>query len=224
MKTEGTMLNVYFKVIDDTTRPILNELRQKRYKSVKYWFNAGDKSQVYHLRDANSICHPGIDNNLTCYNWDIEQCGIYPEYDGLEHLAWRCLKEGTQFVCVDNCRHCNNQLVLFQDTKQKADYPKDFIKIPCFQTVSDLMTYAQEQGVFAFSLKDNNHFDKCTGINPVQGATVYKEKDSGHYWYLDMLHKTHYEVFDNRGRHLGEADMNGILDEKQKDTKKTITL
>ena len=39
-----------------------------------------------------------------------------------------------------------------------------------------------------------------------------------------MLHKTHYEVFDCRGRHWGEADMNGELNQNKKDENKTIDL
>lgn len=35
-----------------------------------------------------------------------------------------------------------------------------------------------------------------------------------------MLHKNHYEVFDSIGNHLGEADMNGILDATRKDSHK----
>ena len=221
------MLNIYFKTIDDTTLPILKELREKRYRSVKYWFNGNslNLNQIKHLlRDATSVNHPETDNNLTCYNWDIEQCCVYPEHDGLEHLAWRCINDKTQFVCIDNCHHYNNQLVLFQDAIQEANYPQTFIKIPCFHTIRELMTYAQEQGFFNFSLKDCNRFEKCSGIGPIQGATVYKEKASGRYWYIDMLHKTHYEVFDCRGRHWGEADMNGELNQNKKDENKTIDL
>ena len=34
--------------------------------------------------------------------------------------------------------------------------------------------------------------------------------------------KEHYEVFDNTGNHLGEAEMNGVLDETKKDKTKSI--
>ena len=70
------MLNVYFKVVDTVTRPILNELREKRYRTVKYWFNVNDREQICYLRDTNYINHSNTDYNLTCYSWDIEQCGI----------------------------------------------------------------------------------------------------------------------------------------------------
>lgn len=220
------MLNVYFKVFDATTLPILNELRQKRYRTICCWVSDKDKDkeQIRNIRDLKTIKHSDIDNHLTCYNWDITQCQIYPEYDGLEHLVFRSLNENTPFVCIDNCQHCNNMLVLFQDAKHKTDYPQCFVKVPCFHRLEDLMDYALQNGVFSFSLKDTPQFGKCNGIKPVQGATVYKEQASGRYWYMDMLHKTHYEVFDHQGRHLGEADLTGVLNKEKKDSRKRITI
>lgn len=55
----------------------------------------------------------------------------------------------------------------------------------------------------------------------VQGATVYKEKSTGYYWYLDNFHKTHYEVFDKTGKkHIGEANLDGKIDFSRADSKK----
>ena len=219
------MLNVYFKILDSITLPILEELREKRYKGIKCWFKDNDKDQkpVLYIRDSKIILHQHTDKSLTCYNWDITTHQVLPEHDGLEHLAWRHLQLNEDFVCIDNCSHCNDQLVLFQDAPHKKDYPQTFIKVPCFHQTKDLMDYAQAKGAFSFTLKDNNRFKKCNSINPIQGAIVYKEIATGHFWYLDMFHKTHYEVFDHTGKHLGEANLDGVLDTKQKDNNKTIT-
>lgn len=219
------MLNIYFKILDNVTLPILKELREKRYNGIRFWFKDSDKNQraVLYIRDSDTIQHPQTDKNLTCYNWDVIAGQAQPEYDGLEHLVWRSLQHNEDFVCVDNCSHCNDQLVLFQDARHKKDYPQAFVKVPCFYLITDLMNYAQAVGAFSFTLKDNNHFEKCNGIDPIQGAIVYKETATGHFWYLDMLHKTHYEVFDHTGKHLGEADMNGVLDTTKKDKNKMIT-
>lgn len=46
-----------------------------------------------------------------------------------------------------------------------------------------------------------------------QGQPIFKEIATGNYWYLDNLHKHHYEVFSSNGReHLGEADLSGNFD------------
>lgn len=219
-----TKLNVYFKTIDETTRQILKDLRNLRYKRIKCWFNSTDDAAKLKIRDAQLIKHHNIDNQILCYNWDITSCSIIPECDGLEHLLWRNIQEGTDFVCIDNKSHNNNLLVLFQDAEHLSDYPEKFIKIPCFNKLEELLDYAISTGFFTFSL-DSVEFEKCAGINPIQGASVYKEKSTGYYWYMDMFHKTHYEVFDGTGKeHIGEADLNGNIDRSKKDSKKHISV
>ena len=220
------MLNVYFRVLDDVTFPILSELRKMRYKTIKYWLNTTDIDVLkMGMRDMQAINHQSIDHGLVCFNWDIKLCAVTPMYDGLEHLISRYTTESTDFVCVDSCNHLNDELVLFQDAKHKTDYPKEFIRIPGFSKYEALIEYANVKGAFPFSLSDTIRFEKCTGIDEIQGASVYKEIKTGRYWYKDMFHKTHYEVFNSTGKkHLGEADMDGNLDENKKDTSKSAIL
>ena len=220
------MLNVYFRVLDDVTRPILFKLRKKRYKTIKCWFNTTDKNVVkIGLRDMQAIHHQSIDHALCCFDWDVKLYAVTPMYDGLEHLVSRYITESTDFVCIDSCNHLNDELVLFQDAEHKTDYPKEFIRIPCFSKYEALIEYANDKGAFPFSLLDTTRFEKCTGIDEIQGASVYREIETGRYWYKDMLHKTHYEVFNSTGKkHLGEADMDGNLDENKKDTSKSAIL
>ena len=49
-----------------------------------------------------------------------------------------------------------------------------------------------------------------------QGQNVYREIDTGYYWYLDNLHKNHYEVFDRNSQHIGTANMDGYIDTTKK--------
>jgi hypothetical protein len=56
------------------------------------------------------------------------------------------------------------------------------------------------------------------------GNIIYKENKSNNYWYLDNLHKNHYEVFNHKGEHIGEANLKGEIDENKRDSKKNITL
>ena len=60
----------------------------------------------------------------------------------------------------------------------------------------------------------------------VKGASVYKKGDR--YYYRDTLHKgkrAHVEVFDGRGRHLGEANpITGRIAPGSMDPSKTINL
>ena len=57
-----------------------------------------------------------------------------------------------------------------------------------------------------------------------QGEPVYREQKAGHLIYLDHLHKTHYEVFDPQGKHLGEMSLNGDLDRSKADPNKRLSV
>jgi hypothetical protein len=55
-----------------------------------------------------------------------------------------------------------------------------------------------------------------------QGQQVYKEIKTNFYWYLDNLHKNHYEVFDDNKNHIGIADMKGVVDTSRKVNGRTL--
>ena len=74
--------------------------------------------------------------------------------------------------------------------------------------------------IYRFSLKDGTRFQKDGRI--VQGQNVYREIDTGYYWYLDNLHKNHYEVFDRNGQHVGNANTDGVIDPSKKVNGRTL--
>ena len=139
--------------------------------------------------------------------------------DGLKHLTtWHEMYQ-ENFICIDHTLPPKNRLVLFRDAVHKEDYPKGFIHVPCFNDLDKLLDYLKSQGFFQFSLEDSKRFTKTSFV--IQGAPVYQENNTKHYWYRDNLHKTHYEVFDSNGKnHLGEADLDGNLDSSKKDKSK----
>ncbi|WP_232231722.1 hypothetical protein [Coleofasciculus chthonoplastes] len=75
-------------------------------------------------------------------------------------------------------------------------------------------------------LRDTKRF-KRTRIR-YDERVVYCEISTGKYWYVDNLHygkAAHLEVFDKTGqRHLGEADLQGEIDESKSDSEKTINI
>lgn len=219
------MINVYFHVINKDTLSIFSNLRDLRHINIKLWFQRDDvqnRKDIIHVKDIDIIEHNCIDNSIGCFNWDIEEEKVMHLFKGLNHLVSRCVLYGSSFVCIDDKKHCGNQLIFFQDAKHKAEYPKEFIKIPCYNNWEDFYNYLLNKNIFSFSLEDETKFVKCANINPVQGAIVYKEKDTGHYWYLDNFHKTHFEVFDATGkRHIGEADLEGNIDYGKADKRKS---
>lgn len=76
-----------------------------------------------------------------------------------------------------------------------------------------------------FSLFDVTRFERTKYIYTPTKRRIYKNIETGDYWYYDFFHKDnkeHFEVFDATGCHKGESDMNGNFDKTKKDNKKSI--
>lgn len=62
-----------------------------------------------------------------------------------------------------------------------------------------------EKKFFPISIADEAYFVR-TG-HKSQGQEIYREVETGYYWYLDNKHKDHFEVFSASYIHLGTADI-----------------
>jgi hypothetical protein len=74
-------------------------------------------------------------------------------------------------------------------------------------------------------LRENSRFQKTSFR--YDGRVIYCEVVIGRYWYVDNLHygkAAHLEVFDRTGCHIGEADLQGNIDESKRDKEKKINL
>lgn len=220
----NAMLNVYFHVLDEVTRPIYKKLRDWRPKEIKLWLNREEMGRAEALpRDIRIIDHPVNGDDLCSYRWDVADVAVTQLFDGLHHLAAWQEEYPDSFICIDHVAPFKNRLVLFRDAVHRDDHPKGFMQVPCFNGWEGLLAYLESQGFFRFSLEDSRRFTRTNTV--VQGAPVYRENSTGYYWYRDNFHKTHYEVFDASGNHhLGEADLDGNLDKKKKDRNKRIDI
>lgn len=115
-----------------------------------------------------------------------------------------------------------NFLPIFKDAWHQNDLP-NFYKIDFVTDFQELELWLATHQNSDFSLLDRNRFEK-TKFN-CQGARIYQEFKTKWFWYLDMLHKDHYEVFDKTGKnHLGTADLDGEISDAKKDNKRTIDI
>ncbi len=77
------------------------------------------------------------------------------------------------------------------------------------------------------TLGDSKRFQPTSLLSPHGKRRIYWEKENNRYWYVDNFHGgvgSHLEVFDRHGRHIGEATLDGSLDEEKVDNRKTIKL
>lgn len=75
---------------------------------------------------------------------------------------------------------------------------------------------------FPFSIKNSIRFRKSSHP-PIKGAIIYEEIATGNLWYRDTFHIgdcAHFEVYDSKKMHLGEATLEGVLKPHTADSSK----
>ena len=90
---------------------------------------------------------------------------------------------------------------------------KEVIELDCIETKDALEKWLdipiEPLDIF---LRNTTRFSRTNLI--FQGKTIFKETQTGYYWYLDNFHKNEFEVFNSDGIHIGIANMDGIIDFK----------
>ncbi len=74
-------------------------------------------------------------------------------------------------------------------------------------------------------LGKRSRFQATSRIN--QGRRVYIDRETNYYWCTDNDHvgsRAHIEVFNAGGQHVGEASLEGTLDEGKRDATKSLDL
>jgi hypothetical protein len=74
-------------------------------------------------------------------------------------------------------------------------------------------------------LRDKQRFEKIS--SRCQGRAIYREVATDRYWYVDNLHfgkSAHLEVFNKAKSHVGEADIEGNIDECKRDQNKLLDI
>jgi hypothetical protein len=125
------------------------------------------------------------------------------------------------FINLGAIKTTRSFLPVFKDALHLPTLPQ-FINIEHIRDKEELELWFHSHSP-DFSLTDQKYFERTNYIWPSSGQRIYREIATQHYWYFDFYHKTHYEVFDSTGkRHLGEADLSGILDTQKSSLTKKI--
>jgi hypothetical protein len=160
--------------------------------------------------------------------WFLEQFEVKAVNNGtLAEMAERMLSQTTEKYLLLNIHQSiriNRQfLPVFKDCLHIACLPVhiEFISDEKeFQLWWDV--YQKTEGISHFSLLERQRFTKTRLVE--QGKTVYKEVSTNRYWYLDNLHKDHYEVFNAQGEHIGVASLQGNIDSSKKEKGRRISV
>lgn len=216
------MVNVYFMSLGGEGMAIYRSLRKRNRRNIRIWLNRDDlENRLKHTlgKDLKLINDSSENPDLFFNIWDKNSMIVEVCRDDRCFLPDRMKElEGESFVCIDSGARHKNELIFFMDSHDKDELPERFLRVPCFCELAPLMDKLSELRVFEFSLEDTTRFRRTRDV--VQGQPVFLEIEKNRYWYLDNKHKDHYEVFNSKGDHLGEANMQGELDTAQRDKNK----
>lgn len=210
------MTNILITHDTPEIKKTVSELRNSRRNSVAIWI-AGNlaRSEPYKYWKDKHVVETNASDCCGClYLWNVVKEELEQVDNCYRKLVWRIQHDNMQFHHLCDTLPAKNTETLLHDSKINTNLP-EFIKIPCFDNISYLGK------LIPFSLDDTDRFERTAKM--YQGQSIYKEKATGRLWYLDNLHKDHYEVFDARGKtHLGEATPQGRLDTTKSDPQKTL--
>lgn len=158
-------------------------------------------------------------------HWNINR-NIEDSNTFFSELAESKLVEGqdkTILINISNAFHSDRDSVhIIKDAKQYNELPL-LINIPIANNEIEFSQWYTSLLTPNFSLQDKSRFRVTTYIWVKQ--KIYIEITTTNYWYYDYYHKEnirHYEVFNNQGVHLGEANINGVLNSAKADKNKRI--
>lgn len=219
------MINILFIDNHDETVKSFRMVRVWRSRRIRLWIPSRlNDGFVRNCKDRKIIDESvPVENDVICYEWDKNTCSAQTMGDqALKAMIERIRVHSIDFVIVGQPAHVNSQFIAFRDAINRADLPDCFFKVPWFSSNKELEAFLEEKGVFDIVLNDTSRFLK-TSLQG-EGTPVYREISTGNLIYKDILHLTHYEVFDKQGKHLGEMSRDGVMDCTKRDAKKHIDL
>lgn len=184
-------------------------------------------------RTTDVSVNPLIESNGVVYHkWNLGVCSAENITTIIQSSAEKFLNSSatSEVVIVSFLKedgHRRDIMPVIKDAVHIKGLPK-LCCIPYFNPVNTFIEWYRVQiNNRPFSLQDPVRFERTCYLSPGSQERVYKERETSHYWYYDFFHKDnkeHYEVFDECGKHLGEADMCGKLDSTKKDSRKLLNL
>jgi hypothetical protein len=156
----------------------------------------------------------------------------------LAELAERKLRRTELVAALINFPNSRYQKKLHLDVLKNN---VDTSRLSCVENKSEFATWLKDSAGLGSASYDYNSLqpppdaetilNDPTRFQPTslfqQGRRVHREIHTRHYWYVDNFHcghGAHLEVFDSRGIHVGESDLEGEVDSSKKDPQKTIDM
>lgn len=191
----------------------LSIFRDKNRQSFRWWFVPGsaEEERTIRWKDRQSMDIVKHDKNLLVLRWDLNTFRGDVAAPAEQAMYYRVTELDMSFLMLDSNHYLKDRVVLFSDSFSDSLFPQQFVRIPVFSSCADLLQFCQSSQLIRFSLMEESVFRKDSVLSKREKTFVGVEIANGRIWYLDQLHKDHYEVFDRNRHHLGEASLEGEL-------------
>ena len=166
-----------------------------------------------------------INNDERIFNWNLNKLSVKEIYENIIKSLILYYNEDSFLIDFDNKFnniYKKNKFICFTDNNHNNKLPNTFYHINFFSNLNEINLFLKKNYKDEFSLTNTIRFKKTS--KNIQGEHVYKEINTNNYWYFDNFHKNHFEVFNYKMEHIGEADLNGIIDTTKKDNNKKLKL
>jgi hypothetical protein len=225
---------------DENLQTTISRLKNPiKEQFLRFIFNQSQdwRSKQQQDENANYFYLPKINLKSSIQNLSVEQVNE----TSLAEVSERILQNtSNKSIVINFCKSKFSKSDLTTIFKIQSEGNKELIEILTFEDKDSLETWLELEYEFSKSeydydsqipptdqqtiLRDTTKF-KATSYK-VQGRTVYEELKDGTYWYVDNLHEgkaSHIEVFNPKeDKHIGEASLEGDIDELKADEKKKI--
>lgn len=180
------------------------------------------------LKDVNAWKQQNCNENYV--EWVSSTCSINANVPLVYRYAVNTLKRDQCVIVNFNIPDANqdNEIHVIKDTHPTTVGLPVICSFPLMETLGDTIAWLYFLSNEDFSLRNPAVFIPTSYFWPSSHQRMYRRINAhlqNSLWYFDFYHKDnkqHYEVFDETGRHLGEADMNGELIPNTKDPSKSI--
>ena len=175
------------------------------------------RTQILRLFGKTSIdlrFKPQKGDNTFFYQFLSGQLTLIVPCLGLQEFTERTYQFNLKNQLVFDLSDCTERTtahfyLIREDMAQHPSLP-EFLCLPFVYLQADFENWLNENTDKTPIVQDPTRFRK-TNRPPQQGQPVYEESKTGYLWYLDNLHKDHYEVYNKQGEHIATANLEGNL-------------
>lgn len=231
LKKVKDVLNLNYTLFHDSENIVSFCNEVEKLHDGKYLGSVRNQIRHYLNRISNDIKNFSCEPDCCYYKWKIDSNPLVEMesnkifLSAVEKFVDDKPSNTVIISLLNNDTWERDIMPIIKDAKHYKDLPI-LCNIPYFRTVNTFIEwYNTEKRNITFLLEDVYRFSRTNKIYRDSKQRIYLEKETGRYWYKDYYHKDnkkHYEVFDREGNHIGEANVNGILDCSKCDKSKTI--